>query len=76
MTLTQELWDIQQEIRGFAEGHGRDCFETIFEIVDYAVDLLESFARLQRLIGLLPEFRAPEAKCVGDRISRPDHVHP
>ncbi len=35
MTLTQELWDIQQEIRGFAEGHGLDCFETIFEIVDY-----------------------------------------
>ena len=35
MTLTQELWEIKEQIQGFAEGYGLDFFETIFEIVDY-----------------------------------------
>ena len=35
MTLTQELWDIKEEIHGYAVGYGLDFFETIFEIVDY-----------------------------------------
>ena len=35
MTLTQELWDIKEEIHGYATEFGLDFFETIFEVVDY-----------------------------------------
>jgi len=35
MSLPQQLWEVKEEIRGYAEGYGLDFFETIFEIVDY-----------------------------------------
>jgi stage V sporulation protein R len=34
-SLPQHLWDIQQEVTGYARGYGLDFFETIFEILDY-----------------------------------------
>ena len=33
--LTSELVDIQQQMEGYARGHGLDFFPTIFELVDY-----------------------------------------
>ncbi|MFT6396168.1 MAG: stage V sporulation protein R [Bradymonadia bacterium] len=35
MTLTQELWDIKEQIHGYAVDYGLDLFETNFEVVDY-----------------------------------------
>jgi stage V sporulation protein R len=34
-TLSPELAKVRDQIRGFAEGFGLDCFETIFEMVDH-----------------------------------------
>jgi stage V sporulation protein R len=40
--LPPELARIRDQIRGYAEGYGLDCFETIFEMVDY--DQINSLA--------------------------------
>lgn len=34
-TLPQYLVDVQQEIEGYARDYGLDCFETVFEVLDY-----------------------------------------
>jgi stage V sporulation protein R len=40
--LTPELARIQEQMKKYAEGYGLDCFETIFEMVDY--DQINSLA--------------------------------
>ncbi|HEY3451099.1 MAG TPA: SpoVR family protein [Myxococcales bacterium] len=35
MSLTARLYDLKQEIEGYARGYGLDFFETIFEVLSY-----------------------------------------
>jgi stage V sporulation protein R len=35
VSLTARLYDLKQEIEGYARGYGLDFFETIFEVLSY-----------------------------------------
>jgi stage V sporulation protein R len=53
--ITPELAKIRDEIRGYAEGYGLDCFETIFEMVDS--DQINSLAALGGFPVRYPHWR-------------------
>jgi stage V sporulation protein R len=53
--LPLELVKLQDEIRGYAEGYGLDCFEVVFEMVDY--EQMNSLAALGGFPVRYPHWR-------------------
>ncbi len=53
--LTPDLAKLRDEIRGYAEGYGLDCFDTIFEMVDH--EQINSLAALGGFPVRYPHWR-------------------